>query len=300
MRARLLLVPLLLPLAGCSTLGGHLARLFHVEQPAKLEVRAVAANDQAQEVARRPSLIDRLYGQARYKIELRDYADALDLLQLARDGAPDDARVLNAMGVVYDKIGRLDLSKRYYEMALAQEPGSPVVLANMRYSDLLASRFAAVETARVAPAAQVAVVAPLQAPPPVQLALAAPPASREPVRTAEGAIVLAAAPPDVAVMRLGSPVMLVDASGRENGPEPVRAYLASAGWSVADGAGRAAAPGPSEIRFPSEHRALAEALARTLPFKVALSDCGAKCAGLELVVGQDAPSRLKTFAKEHS
>lgn len=296
MRARLLLVPLLLPLAGCSTLGGHLARLFHVEQPAKLEVRAVAANAQAQETARRPSLIDRLYSQARYKIELRDYADALDLLQLARDGAPDDARVLNAMGVIYDKLGRLDLSKRYYEMALAQEPGSPVVLANMRYSDLLGSRFAAVEAARAAPTGQ---TAPVQ-PPQVQLTFATPPVSREPVRTAEGAIVLAAAPPDVAVMRLGSPVMLVDASGRENGPEPVRAYLASAGWSVADGAGRAAAPGPSEIRFPSEHRALAQALARTLPFKVALSDCGAKCAGLELVVGQDAPSRLKTFAKEHS
>jgi tetratricopeptide (TPR) repeat protein len=296
MRARLLLVPLLLPLAGCSTLGGHLARLFHVEQPAKLEVRAVAAKAPTQEAAHPPSLIDRLYSQARYKIELRDYADALDLLQLARDGAPDDARVLNAMGVIYDKLGRLDLSKRYYEMALAQEPGSPVVLANMRYSDLLGSRFAAVEAARAAPTAQ---TAPVQ-PPQVQLTFSTPPASREPVRTAEGAIVLAAAPPDVAVMRLGSPVMLVDASGRENGPEPVRAYLTSAGWSVADGAGRAAAPGLSEIRFPSEHRALAQALARTLPFKVALSDCGAKCAGLELVVGQDAPSRLKTFAKEHS
>lgn len=295
MRARLLLVPLLLPLAGCSTLGGHLARLFHVEHPAKLEVRAVAANAQAQETARPPSLIDRLYSQARFKIELRDYADALDLLQLARDGAPDDARVLNAMGVIYDKIGRLDLSKRYYEMALAQEPGSPVVLANMRYSGQLGARFAAIEAARAAPPDAM----PAQAPPPVTLAAAAP-AQREPVRTAEGAIVLAAAPPDVAVMRLGSPVMLVDASGRENGPEPVRAYLASAGWSVADGAGRAAAPGPSEIRFPSEHRALAQALARTLPFKVALSDCGARCAGLELVVGQNAPSRLKTFAKEHS
>src|SRR5712664_2090436 len=60
------------------------------------------------------SAADNLYRGAVAAVGRRDYARALDLLQAARDRAPQDVRVLNAFGVVYDKLGRFDLSSRYY------------------------------------------------------------------------------------------------------------------------------------------------------------------------------------------
>lgn len=289
MRKILLLIPLLMPLAGCATVGGHLAKLLHIERPAPLEVRPVLAK--ASEVAA-PSPVDRLYRQARLKVEQRAYADALDLLQLARAKAPDDVRVLNAMGVVYDKIGRLDLSTRYYQMALASDPGSRVVLANMRYSTALSEQLAVVRTGRILP------VAP-QAAAPAALA-AAPPPLQAPARNTSGAIVLAAAAPvRLEAMHAGRPLQIVDATGGGASQTSVRTYLASAGWSLASGTPVAGVQTPTEIRYPQEHRALAEALARTLPFKVVMADCAARCSGLELVLGKDAPQRLTPYSKEH-
>lgn len=285
MRKFLLLIPLLLPLAGCASVGGHLAKLFHIERPAPLEVRPVQAK--APEVAA-PSPVDRLYRQARLKVEQRAYADALDLLQLARAKAPNDVRVLNAMGVVYDKIGRLDLSTRYYELALANDPGSGVVLANMRYSTSLSEQLAVVRTGRILP------VAPQEAAP---AALAMIPA---PARNTSGAVILAsAAPVRLDAIRTGRPVQIVDATGGGGGQKSLRTYLTSAGWSLASGAPAAGVQTPTVIRYPQEHRALAEALARTLPFKVVMADCAARCAGLELVLGKDAPQRMGSFSKEH-
>ncbi|MGH6966479.1 MAG: hypothetical protein ACREE0_18515, partial [Phenylobacterium sp.] len=57
---------------------------------------------------------DGYYTGAVAAISRRDYAAALDLLQAARARNPRDVRVLNAFGVVYDKLGRFDLSARYY------------------------------------------------------------------------------------------------------------------------------------------------------------------------------------------
>jgi Tfp pilus assembly protein PilF len=53
------------------------------------------------------------YQSAVRAIDQRDYALALDLLQAARARDPRDAAVVNAFGVVYDKLGRFDLSARY-------------------------------------------------------------------------------------------------------------------------------------------------------------------------------------------
>lgn len=80
---------------------------------------------------------DRLYARAVSAIEERDYGTALDVLQLAKDAKPDDPRVLTAMGVVYDKLGRFDLSSRYYDLAEKADPGSKVVAINRRYSQFL-------------------------------------------------------------------------------------------------------------------------------------------------------------------
>jgi LytR cell envelope-related transcriptional attenuator len=77
------------------------------------------------------------YQSAVTAITNRDYALALDYLQAARDEQPGDVRVLNAFGVVYDKLGRFDLSARYYAQAGALEPGSQIVANNVAYSRML-------------------------------------------------------------------------------------------------------------------------------------------------------------------
>jgi len=83
------------------------------------------------------SKIDLYYSAAVRSIEARDYAQALDYLQTGRAIAPDDVRVINAFGVVYDKLGRFDLSRRYYAQAKALDPSSKVVGNNLAYSERL-------------------------------------------------------------------------------------------------------------------------------------------------------------------
>ena len=60
------------------------------------------------------------YENAVTAINARHYALALEYLQAARAQKPDDVRVLTAFGVVYDKLGRFDLSARYYAQASAR------------------------------------------------------------------------------------------------------------------------------------------------------------------------------------
>ena len=80
---------------------------------------------------------DPLYEGAVTAINARDYARALDYLQQAKAGDPKDVKVLNALGVVYDKLGRFDLSARYYGQAQAVDPNSRIVAANLEYSKVL-------------------------------------------------------------------------------------------------------------------------------------------------------------------
>ncbi|AYV47745.1 hypothetical protein CFHF_12080 [Caulobacter flavus] len=126
---------LLVPLSGCATLK-QLASALTGPRPAQTEIRALAALPPPDPAA----AVDRLYGRAAEAIKARDYALAIELLQLAASRAPADARVLNAQGVVYDKLGRFDLSERYYARALQANPGSRIVLSNMAYSARLQGR----------------------------------------------------------------------------------------------------------------------------------------------------------------
>ena len=80
---------------------------------------------------------DPLYDSAVSAINNRDYALALDYLQAARAKDPNDIRTLNALGVVYDKLGRFDLSARYYAQAGAVDPQSRIVAENLAYSRIL-------------------------------------------------------------------------------------------------------------------------------------------------------------------
>jgi len=74
------------------------------------------------------------YDNAVAAINGRHYALALEYLQAARTGKPADVRVLTAFGVVYDKLGRFDLSARYYGQAAAVDPQSKIIATDMDYS----------------------------------------------------------------------------------------------------------------------------------------------------------------------
>src|SRR5436190_1338852 len=80
---------------------------------------------------------DALYESAVSAINERDYARALEYLQAAKAKDPRNVKALNALGVVYDKLGRFDLSARYYAQARAVEPDSKIVAENMGYSSVL-------------------------------------------------------------------------------------------------------------------------------------------------------------------
>ena len=118
---------------------------------ALLTTACAAVPEQAQWVETRPlqigaerqvSAADGYYSGAVAAISRRDYAAALELLQMARARAPSDVRIFNAFGVVYDKLGRFDLSARYYAQAAALEPSSPIIAANVAYSAVLENQIA--------------------------------------------------------------------------------------------------------------------------------------------------------------
>ena len=75
--------------------------------PGARPVKLTAVNTPSTPVSK----IDLYYSGAVRAIEARDYAQALDYLQAGRGIAPADVRVINAFGVVYDKLGRFDLGR---------------------------------------------------------------------------------------------------------------------------------------------------------------------------------------------
>lgn len=249
---------------------------------------------------------DHGYALAVAAINRRDYAAALDHLQIARAADPQDVRVLNAFGVVYDKLDRFDLSARYYAEAKALDPASAVVASNIAYSQVLQERAARVEALEITPAeilafeeeprpmAAVATLAPGPTPvsaPAVLKIAATPPA---PIRLAADA----APKPFVAPGVTGRPLLIVNATGAPRSVEPIRLHLAARGWSAPVSAMR---EGPRRshtiIVYAEASRREALALARTLHRPVALVACADGCVGLRLTVAADAlawPSKART------
>jgi hypothetical protein len=121
----LVFVPVTLATAGlaacASVMGGE-----------EVKVRSV---DTMQTLTTAPR--DALYESAVSAINERDYGRALEYLQAAKAKDPRNVKALNALGVVYDKLGRFDLSARYYAQARAIEPDSRIVAENLGYSRVL-------------------------------------------------------------------------------------------------------------------------------------------------------------------
>ena len=210
------------------------------------------------------------YASARAAIERRDYADALDWLQSARARNPNDIRVLNAFGVVYDKLGRFDLSTRYYQQALAIDRSSEIVAHNLAYSQGLQTRIVASPTSW-----ELADIQPL-------------PDVRSAAPTA-----LASAGPNASPVGSGPRprhlLTVVNATGIPGGEQPVFARLVDLKWSLSKRQIQAAPASPTTlIRYAPSFRAEAAALARTLPGRPQLVPADKDEGGVRLVLGADA------------
>ncbi|EJL25242.1 hypothetical protein PMI01_04460 [Caulobacter sp. AP07] len=125
---------LVLPALGGCSIWGRLTGQGQLASRAPMDVRIRAVPNPDLAPPDPAAVVNRLYARAADAIRARDYALALDLLQVAAARAPGDVRVLNAQGVVYDELGRFDLSGRYYARALQADPNSAIVAHNIAYS----------------------------------------------------------------------------------------------------------------------------------------------------------------------
>jgi hypothetical protein len=321
-------------IAAAALTGTGCSSIFH--RPHFVQIRSVTTPTAMQ--AQDATAHSPYYQSAVRAIGVRDYALALDLLQAARSQTPDDPAVINGFGVVYDKLGRFDLSTRYYTQAAALDPDSPIVRQNLAYSAMLQERAAPAPLPGAAPVTRLAAADPapvpsiaavnaaLLAPPPapvpqsrpaavapsLPVLLGGPPTPKAPtiavaqapaapvkpmitVAKAPAPIVVAVAPNGV--LLTGRSLQIFDASGSTGGGEGVRTQLASRGWSAPKSSVTLAkAEAKTRIVFPQGGQAVAEALARTLPFPVELAACDNRCTSVSLIVGQDAAQHLRAHS----
>lgn len=77
---------------------------------------------------------DRQFEVAKYHLSRNNEALAIEILRRIKRDRPNDVRVLNALGVAYDRMGRFDTSRGYYEAALGADPTADYVTHNLAYS----------------------------------------------------------------------------------------------------------------------------------------------------------------------
>lgn len=74
------------------------------------------------------------YERGKVDFAAQRYGLALKHFKQALIQASKDIKILNGLAATYDKMGRFDISKRYYQMALTVDPQSPETLNNFGYS----------------------------------------------------------------------------------------------------------------------------------------------------------------------
>lgn len=67
---------------------------------------------------------------------------ALESFKKALSQTPNSVRVLNVVGISYDKLGRSDIAERYYRRALVVDPESAQTMNNFGYSLMLRGKYA--------------------------------------------------------------------------------------------------------------------------------------------------------------
>lgn len=74
------------------------------------------------------------YERGKINFAAKRFGLALKQFKKALIQAPKNVEFLNGLAATFDKLGRFDLSKRYYQMALTVDPNSPETLSNFGYS----------------------------------------------------------------------------------------------------------------------------------------------------------------------
>jgi Flp pilus assembly protein TadD len=95
----------------------------------KIEVRAMPAPEDMRTV-------NEALAKGRMLFERDEFALAADAFRKAVRQDPDNADAYNGLAASYDNLGRFDLSRRYYELALARSPEDGRILRNFARSML--------------------------------------------------------------------------------------------------------------------------------------------------------------------
>src|SRR5687767_1972656 len=104
---------------------------------AKLAVRSIAG-DHSKLLATTDA--GRAYGAGKRHLVEGATGLAIDAFRHAVRLDPKSIDALNGLAAAYDRIGRFDLSRRYYEQALGIEPNAQFILANLGYSLMMQGR----------------------------------------------------------------------------------------------------------------------------------------------------------------
>lgn len=107
------------------------------EQADALRAAAASRQSAAQPAALSP---DQQYDQARALLAANDTAGAMAAFRRVLVHDPQSVDAMNGLGITYDRMGRHDIARGWYEAALAIDPHAPSVLANLGYSLLLADQ----------------------------------------------------------------------------------------------------------------------------------------------------------------
>jgi Flp pilus assembly protein TadD len=83
------------------------------------------------------------YQDGRTLLAAGDTAGAIAAFRTALVASPQSVDAMNGLGVAYDRIGRFDLSRSWYDTALAIDPTAIPVLNNLGYSLYLQGSYAA-------------------------------------------------------------------------------------------------------------------------------------------------------------
>lgn len=112
-------------------------------EAASAQARPVASEGLRVNARNTPAPSGDMYQTGRGLLAAGDVTGAMGAFRQALLEAPQSVDALNGLGVCYDRLGRYDISRDYYESALAIAPDSPLVLNNLGYSLYLQGQFAA-------------------------------------------------------------------------------------------------------------------------------------------------------------
>jgi len=122
-------------LSGCATTAPapHDGSSFQLANGKQLEGRPTARPALIIGGERIEAVAGMAYERGKARLMMGQFGLAIQALKEALAADPRSVKVLNALAIVYGRIGRDDLSLRYFERALAADPGAAETLNNVGY-----------------------------------------------------------------------------------------------------------------------------------------------------------------------